>query len=162
MAVVVLVIAWGWRLEMYEVLFSKRGVAYGATFTDVYVNLVVYRIMIVASIAVAVFLLYLMIRRPQGMAATKQPAYVLAGLVGLYLLGSFVAPFLVQQFVVAPNELDKERPYLINAIAGTRAAYGLDRVEVKEYPAEENLTLADLERNKPTIDYIKIWDNKPL
>jgi uncharacterized membrane protein (UPF0182 family) len=162
MAIVLLVIAWGWRLEMFETLFSKRGVAYGATYTDVYVNLVVYRIMIGACILAALFFVYLIFRRLEGPTATKQPAYALGGLFLLYLLGSFVAPFVVQKFMVAPNELDREKPYLVHAIAGTRAAYGLDNIEVQEFPATESLTVEDLERNKPTIDNIKIWDNRPL
>ena len=56
LACVMLVVAWGWRIEMFETLFSKRGVAYGATYTDVYVNLMVYRIMIAASVICALYL----------------------------------------------------------------------------------------------------------
>ena len=64
----------------------------------------------------------------------------------------------MQRFVVNPNELEKEKPYLVNAIAGTRKAYGLDKIEVKEYPATDNLSFKDLQNNQPTIENIKIWD----
>jgi uncharacterized membrane protein (UPF0182 family) len=63
---------------------------------------------------------------------------------------------------VNPNELDKEREYLVAAIAGTRKAYGLDKIETREFPAEKGLTLNDIERNAATIDNIKIWDHGPL
>jgi uncharacterized membrane protein (UPF0182 family) len=161
-ASILLVLAWGWRIEMFETLFSKRGVAYGATYTDVYVNLVVYRVMIAACVVCALYLFYLMYSKPRGKKATKQPGYALAGVVGLYLLGSFVAPTMVQQFVVNPNELDKEKIYLDHAIKGTRAAYGLDQIEVKEFPANNNLTIKDIEQSSATIDNIKIWDHRPL
>jgi len=162
LASILLVIAWGWRIEMYELLFSKRGVAYGATFTDVYVNLYVYRVMIAASVACALFLLYLIYSKPTGKKATKQPAYALGGLVVLYLLGTFVLPTMVQKFVVNPNELDKEKPYLDLAIKGTRAAYDLDQIKVEEFSANDDLTLKDLEQNTGTIENIKIWDHRPL
>jgi uncharacterized protein len=158
-------VAWGWRLEMFETLFSKRGVAYGATYTDVNVNLIVYRIMVVACLACAAFFLYLMVTKPKNPQATKHPAYALVAVVGLYLLGSFAWPTVVQQFVVNPNELDKEKPYLAYAIAGTRHAYDLDKIETREFPALErleDLTVNDLRENKPTIDNIKIWDHRPL
>ncbi len=161
-AIILAVLAWGWRLEMFETLFSKRGVAYGATYTDVYVNLVVYRVMVVACLAVAAYLLYLALTRPEAVAATRRPAYALAVVVGLYLLGSFVAPAVVQQFLVNPNELDKEKPYLAHAIAGTRAAYALDKIEMKEFPSNDQLSIKDLQANRPTIDNIKIWDHRPL
>jgi uncharacterized membrane protein (UPF0182 family) len=161
-ACILAVIAWGWRLEMFETLFSRRGIAYGATYTDVHVNLVVYRIMIAACIGCALFLLYLISTKPDAARATKLPAYALGAVVALYLLGSFVAPTVVQRFIVAPNELDKEKPYLVHAVAGTRAAYGLDKIEVREFAADEKLALADLKANKPTIDNIKIWDHRPL
>ena len=161
-AAVLLVVAWGWRLEMFEILFSRRGVAHGATYTDVHANLVFYRIMIAACIGVALFLLALIGVRLSGTRATTVPAATLGGLVVAFLLGSFVWPALVQRLAVAPNELDRERPYLINAIAGTRRAYGLDRIEVKQFPAGEQLTAADLAANAGTIDNIRIWDDRPL
>jgi uncharacterized membrane protein (UPF0182 family) len=161
-ALILGVLAWGWRLEMFETLFSKRGVAYGATYTDVYVNLVVYRVMIGACLAVAVYLVYLTMTKPDARAATRRPAYALASVVGLYLLGAFVAPTVIQQFVVNPNELDKEKPYLAHAIAGTRAAYALEKIEMKEFPSNDQLSIGDLQANRPTIDNIKIWDHRPL
>jgi len=162
LAAVLGVIAWGWRLEMFETLFSKRGVAYGATYTDVYVNLVVYRIMIGTCIAAGVFLIYLALAKLEGAKATRRPAFALGTVVVLYVIGSFVAPWLVQQFMVNPNELDKEKPYLKHAIEGTRAAYELDKIEMREFAAEEHLSVDDLQQNKPTIDNIKIWDQRPL
>jgi len=162
LASVLLVIAWGWRIEMFETLFSKRGVAYGATYTDVYVNLVVYRVMIAACVLCALFMLYLIWSKPTGKKATKQPAYALGAVIALYLLGTFVFPTMVQQFVVNPNELDKEKPYLANAIEGTRAAYNLDKIEVKQFPANDDLTIQDLEANSGTVENIKIWDHRPL
>ncbi|MCA9669920.1 MAG: UPF0182 family protein, partial [Myxococcales bacterium] len=162
-AVVLLVIAWGFRLEMFETLFSKRGVAYGATYTDVVANLISYRVLIAASVVCAVWLVITSRNMPDDLKkSAKLPGYALGGLVVLYLIGVFVAPTLVQRLIVNPNELTKEKPYLVHAIAGTRRAYNLDKIDSKEFPANENLNVKTIERNKPTISNIKIWDPRPL
>jgi len=156
------VLAWGWRIEMFETLFSKRGVAYGATYTDVYVNLNGYRVMIAGCLACAAYLLALIKIQPQGKKASLAPAIGIGAVVVLYMLGTFLVPTAVQQFVVNPNELDKEKPYLVHAIAGTRAAYGLDKIQTKKFEATENLKASDIKDARDTIDNIKIWDHRPL
>ncbi|MBW2734648.1 MAG: UPF0182 family protein, partial [Deltaproteobacteria bacterium] len=163
LACVVAVIGWGYRIEMFEALFSKRGVAYGATYTDVYASLVAFRIMIGACAVLAVFLLYAMRSPWRGKdREIKYPAYGLAAMFGLYLVGTFVWPTVVQKFVVTPNELQKELPYLKHAIANTREAYDLEKIQVKEFAADDKLTFAGLDQNKTTIENIKIWDHRPL
>jgi len=163
LACVVATIAWGFRIEMYETLFSKRGIAYGATFTDVYANLVAYRLLIVACLVCAAFLLVSMRSGAQsGPEALKWPLISVVGVVVLWVLGVFVWPTVVQRLIVNPNELEKERPYLEHAIEGTRRAYGIDQVEMREFPAEETLTAKELAANPTTIDNIKIWDHRPL
>ncbi len=161
-ACALLVLGWGWRIEMFETLFSKRGVAYGATYTDVYVNLVGYRVMIGACIVGALYLLALIKMAPQGRKGTLMPGIGLGGIVVFYILSTFVIPTAVQRFVVNPNELDKEKPYLVHAIAGTRAAYGLDQIQTSSFEATENLAYEDIKDARDTIDNIKIWDHRPL
>jgi len=156
------VIAWGWRLEMFEALFSKRGIAFGATYTDVHANLIAFPIMIGVCAVGALSMAWMAYRRPRGKRATHYPALVLAGVVLLYLVTTFVWPTAVQRLVVQPNELDKERPYLVHAIQGTRAAYGLDMVETRDFAVQTDLTASDLKRNGPTIENIKLWDARPL
>ena len=42
---------------------------------------------------------------------------------------------IIQQFMVKPNELTTESPFLAKEIAGTRQAYGVARVRATHYPA---------------------------
>jgi uncharacterized membrane protein (UPF0182 family) len=63
---------------------------------------------------------------------------------------------------VVPNEVDAEKPFIERNIQFTRLAYGLDKVESKDFPAEETLTLADLKRNDLTIKNIRLWEHRPL
>ncbi|MGH9649482.1 MAG: UPF0182 family protein, partial [Terriglobales bacterium] len=55
-----------------------------------------------------------------------------------------------------------EQPYIARAIEFTRQAYALDRFEVREFSAVEDLKLADIRANQPTIRNIRLWDHKPL
>jgi len=37
----------------------------------------------------------------------------------------------------------------------------LDKIESKEFPADEQLSVADLKRNESTIKNIRLWDHRP-
>ena len=78
------------------------------------------------------------------------------------MLGGSIYPEIVQRFVVAPNEIDKERPYIANAIEFTRKAYALDRFEEREFSAVEDLSLNDIRQNEATFRNVRLWDHKPL
>jgi uncharacterized membrane protein (UPF0182 family) len=91
--------------------------------------------------------------------------FLVAGLVVLVVLwvaGLGIAPALLQSYRVKPNELALERPYIENNIRMTRQAYALDRVEEKDFAAEDNLTPAVLDRNNLTVKNIRLWDHRPL
>jgi hypothetical protein len=54
--VIVILLAWGFHLKVYDVLYSRQGPAFGASFTDVHIKIWAYRIMIIASLGLAVIL----------------------------------------------------------------------------------------------------------
>src|SRR6058998_245007 len=85
-----------------------------------------------------------------------------AALLVVWVLGLGVYPAFLQRLRVAPNELEAERPYLEANIRMTRAAYGLDRIQEKEFPADENLDARALARNEATLKNIRLWDYRPL
>ncbi len=69
-----------------------------------------------------------------------------------------VAGWYVSTFIVKPNQLDRERPYIADNIALTRQAYGLDRFAQREFPAETTVAAADPEHNQATLENIRLWD----
>ncbi|MBI2991608.1 MAG: UPF0182 family protein, partial [Deltaproteobacteria bacterium] len=71
-------------------------------------------------------------------------------------------PSFVQRFRVVPNEVVAERMFIERNIQFTRRAYGLDKIESKDFPADEKLGAADLRRNDPTIKNIRLWEHRPL
>lgn len=77
-----------------------------------------------------------------------------------FLLGG-VVPQMVQTLQVEPNQLGLESPYIARNILFTRQAYGLDHVvQVNNFPADLSLSTAALEKNRATLDNVRLWDYK--
>ena len=150
-------LAWGLYLDRFDILQSTRGAVYGAGYTDV--NVLLPGIWVVTGATVSLAAIYLF---PRSMRGGPVLVIISGGYLVIYFLSVVVVPAAVQSFVVAPNELELETPYLRHNIAFTRTAYQLDRVEERSYAATKEITSAALERNKETIDNIRLWDWRPL
>lgn len=150
-----IVLAAGYFIKQYDLLYSPRGVAFGASYTDVHVTLWVYRIMMVLGVVSAI-LFAVGIRTQKFRLAFAGP--VLMIIVSILGNGAALA---VQNFVVAPDEISKESEYLEYNIDYTKKAYGLDQIEEQLFPAELDLTKEDLDNNLETIENIRINDYRP-
>ena len=73
-----------------------------------------------------------------------------------------VVGWYVSSFIVKPNELVREQPYIAHNIDLTRQAYGLDRVSQREFPAETTVEAADPANNQATLQNIRLWDWRAL
>ena len=147
----------GFWLDQYEIVFSPRGVVFGASYTDVNATLPMLKTLAVLC-ALAAAACVLQIARP----GLRLVAGALGALAVVWVVGLGVYPALLQRFRVSPNELAAERPYIEANIRMTRQAYGLDRIEEQEFPADDNLDARALERNEPTVKNIRLWDYRPL
>jgi uncharacterized protein len=157
-----LVVSLSYWLSRYELLYSPRGAIYGASFTDVAVQLPIYIGCSGLTLASAGILFWQAIA-PHAKPIT--PKLMLYGL-GLYLgltsgVGS-ILPMAVQSFIVQPNELAREQPYLQRTIAYTRQAFGLENIETQTFNPSGKLTYADIKANDLTIRNIRLWDQQPL
>ncbi len=144
-------------MQRWELLYSSRGVTFGASYTDVAVQLPVLGILAVVALISAVILLVNIHYR-----GWKLPMVSLGLLVVVWIGAGVVYPAIIQQYRVSPNEIQMESPYIVNNIEATRFAFGLDRTTTKPFPARQRLTLEDIEENKATIDNIRLWDPRPL
>ena len=156
-ALLLLLKAAGYRLDMFDLLFSQRSVAFGAGYSAVNAQLPVLKALVVVAVLIAIVCLVTIRLRSWGPLLWSA-----AALVGLSILGGFIYPGVIQQYQVSPNEIDKEKPYIDFNIRYTRLAYGLDNIEEREFPAEQTLTLQDLRKNDATIKNIRLWDTRPL
>lgn len=156
-ALLLLVVAWGYKLSAFELLYSSQGVAFGASYTDVHARLLAYNLSFWAVILCVLLLL--------GGVAAKRP-WILAVGGGLWLVVALglggVYPAFMQQLEVQPNELFKERPYIEYNIDLTRRAYGLDQIQEFDFGSVAELTAEALAEAEPTIRNIRLWDYRPL
>jgi hypothetical protein len=150
--------AWDYRLMMYDILFSPRGVVFGAGYTDVNANLLGYRILFFVVIFVALAVLYSLFRKNYKPLIWGIAAWVILSVVftGLY-------PAFVQQYSVEPNEINRERPFIKNNIDMTLEAYGLNNVEIENFElSEDSLSYDRLMEYNTVVNNIRLWDRRPL
>ena len=146
-----------WILQRFDVLFSQgQGLVWGAGYADLNARLPSYWIMAVVAFGVAGWLWRS--RSAKGVSAAS-------GIVAYIVLRSicvWVWPEVIQNFMVAPNEIEYERPYLEENISTTQWSYALDRIEVKPFEVAEDLDWKTVQDNPLTINNIRIWDDRPL
>ena len=147
----------GFWLDRYEIVFSPRGIVFGASYTDVHATLPMLGTLAVLAALTAVACAAQVMRPGLRLLAGAGAALLVVWVVGLGMYPAFL-----QRLRVAPNELAAERPYIEHNIRMTRAAYGLDRIQEKEFPADETLDARALARNEVTLKNIRLWDYRPL
>jgi uncharacterized membrane protein (UPF0182 family) len=138
-------------------LYSTNNSYVGAGYTDLHARLLSLNLLAFLAVIVAMGFLANAVLRLLWL-----PLASLGVLVGASLLLGGVYPGIVQRFTVQPNELTMERPYIQRHLDMTRAAYGLDRVEVSPFGQATPMTPANVSRNQPTIQNIRLWDYRPL
>jgi hypothetical protein len=150
-------VAFQFWLQRYGLLYSGEGVVSGAGFTDTHARLAALTGMGFMALALAVVFV-----ASAGRNSLKLPLIGIGLYLLIYILLYQVYPSFEQRFIVEPNELAKEKPYIENNIALTRDAYNLDKVERDNYPAQGVLDRAAVENNQGTIRNIRLWDYRPL
>ena len=148
---------WGFILDHYQLVYSSLGVVHGAGYAAAHVTRAALWVMTGASALACVLLAIVFFR--------TRSKHIVAGIVtyaALYVVAVLAVPFLFQTFVVKPNELSLETPYLNHYIDYTRRAYRLDGIQETAYPALADLTPDVIARNEDTIQNIRLWDTRPL
>jgi uncharacterized membrane protein (UPF0182 family) len=194
------IIAGNYWLSCYRLLYSPRGVAYGASFTDVNAQLPAYILLSVGAGAIAIFLLsiarsgliesgtnkipcqkiegdsnkllaqkplpqkllQIVFGYPSEKSSLQRLRYVISFYILVIVVAEYIWPYAVQRFMVQPNELQRENPYLQRSIAFTRQGFGLDNIDVRTFDPKDKLTYQDIQNNDSTIRNIRLWDSRPL
>ena len=144
-------------IDVYQLLFTKRGVVFGPGYTDVTTQVWVLRFMVVMNLLAGLSVLAYLFRNNW-----KIPVVTILALFAVSIVGKGIYPNFVQKFKVLPNEITLEKPFLENNIRYTRLAYRLDDIEDREFPVDANLTREDLRKNDLTVKNIRLWDHGPL
>jgi uncharacterized membrane protein (UPF0182 family) len=157
LAAIALLIALGFWLERYRLLYSSEGVVFGAGYTDAHARLFAYSLMSFGALTLGILLILAVWQN-----SIIFPTYGICFYLVAWILFNNFYPWFQQQFIVEPNELEKELPYIEHNIEFTRKAYGLEEVQRKSYPGHNQLNRQTLQANQTTIDNIRLWDYQPL
>jgi uncharacterized membrane protein (UPF0182 family) len=154
-AFLLLLAAAAW-LSQAERLVQPSGVIYGPGYADVNGRLpAALLLMLVSLVGSGLACL-------QALTPRNWPIPVAAGLYLATAIGGEGYSSLLQRFVVTPNELTRESPFIQHNIDATRRAFALDNVEAQELSGDALLTRADVERNAHTTENVRLWDHQPL
>ena len=140
-------------VSRFESLFDHHTIFDGVNYTDAHVTipgLTLIALLLLAGALAAAFNAFSGARARWivGAVAPSVIGYLLLNLVGWY----------VATFVVKPNQLVREEPFIAHNIELTRQAFGLDHFARSEFPAETNVDAADPANNQPTLQNIRLWD----
>lgn len=145
-------------LSRFEYLWTDHSSFSGVTYTED--NYLLPGLMAVAiSLVIAAVILFVN-------AFTKKSGRLMLVALGLpvivYVVAAIIVPAYVQSFIVKPNELGRETPYIEHNIAGTRAGFNIENVRAHEYPADITPESLNLAANRSTLSNIRLWDWQAL
>jgi uncharacterized protein len=140
-------------LDRFDRLLDHHTIFEGITYTDEHVMLTGLLIVCAALVVGAAIAAINAVREARGrlLVVAIIPAAVCYGVLG-------IVGWYVDNFVVKPNELVREQPYIAHNIEMTRQAYGLDRFLQREFPAETTVEAVDPANNQATLQNIRLWD----
>jgi uncharacterized membrane protein (UPF0182 family) len=141
----------------FDLLLQDHTIFAGVTYTDAHVTAPGMLLVAIALVLGALGCAVNAVAAPRlrWIIASVVPAiavYVLVGVVSWY----------VNSFVVKPNELVRERPFITSNIAATRAAFALDRVTEQPFTADAGIDAIDPDNNQETLNNIRLWDWRAL
>jgi hypothetical protein len=156
-AALLLVLGWRVYLGRFDRLFAEHTVFSGVTYTDAHVTLTGLVVVAGAFAVGAVIALVNAVAAPKlrWLIASIVPAaltFVVVGVLGWY----------TNVFLVRPNELVREGPFIANNIEMTRRAFGLSHVTQQAFPAEPGIEALDADRNQLTLRNVRLWEWRAL
>jgi uncharacterized membrane protein (UPF0182 family) len=158
LALFLLVVSWRTYLSRFPFLWEDHATFSGVTYTEAHYTLPALLIVCVALIIAAIILLV-------NAFTVRRFTLLLIALaipVAVYVIGVVLVPSYIQSFIVKPNELDRESPYIGYNIEWTRRGFGLDQIELRDFEAENSVAALDLTNNRESLENIRLWDWRAL
>ena len=150
-------IASGHVLAIYDLVLASGGLVAGAGYTDIHARIPVLWLMTaIATLGAAAFF------ASHYFGGLRLMAGAFSLWVIMVLLANLAFPALFQRFQVDPNQFEREQVYIDRNIEATRAAYQLDQVEQVALPTVGDIDADVVANNLPVIENIRLWDVEPL
>ncbi|RXM72973.1 UPF0182 family protein [Clostridium tetani] len=154
-AIILLFLSMGYIIKSRNLVYSPRGLIFGASYTDINISLLIYRIIIIVSFIGSIVVFISIINKK------IKPIIISLVLIFLLILSEGTTSKLVQTFVVNSNEKKLEEPFVRYNIDYTRKAFDIDDIEEINFDINNNLTAQDIKNNKESIDNIRINSFEP-
>lgn len=145
----------GYAIKAVKLVYSTSGVTFGASYTDIHVSLLFFKIIVVASLIAAVVIFVSLMR------SKSKPIVVSVLAIVVLVAAQGLSAFAIQRFVVKPNEKTLEQPYIKYNIEATRKAFNIENVELNSFAVTNDLTKDDITANENTINNIRINSYEP-
>src|SRR6266404_2381212 len=158
LALFLVILAWRLLLSRYPYLWDDHQTFSGVTYVEANYLLPALRWVAIAMIlgaAISLVNAFAMRRVRVLIVAVAIPLLV-------YVIGAVLVPAYVTNFIVKPNELGRESPYIEYNITSTRRAFGIDRIEQRNFEADTSIEAFDIQNNRATLDNIRLWDWRAL
>ena len=158
LALFLLVVSWRTYLSRFPFLWEDHATFSGVTYTEAHYTVPALLFVSVALIIAAIISLvnaFIARRFSLLLIAIAIP-------VAVYFVGVVMIPSYIQSFIVKPNELERETPYISHNMEWTRRGFGLDQIESRQFDPDPSTAAIDLANNRDTLENIRLWDWRAL
>lgn len=154
-ALILALLSFGYVIKAWNLVYSPRGVAFGASYTDVHVSLLFYRFITVVSIIAAVVIFMSVLK------SKVKPIIISVGCIVVLVVIEGITSGVVQQLFVKSNEKGLEKKYIQYNIDSTRKAYNVDNVKSENFSLDNKLTGNDIKNNSDIVNNIRVNSFEP-
>lgn len=149
-SLILLMLSLGYLIKSWNLVYSSRGVVYGAGYTDINVTLLFYKVIIVVSLIAAIIVFLSVLKRK------IKPIVISISIIVVLILSEGITSSAAQTFLVKSNEKKLEEPYIRYNIDYTRKAFNIDNMQNVPFDVKNDLTINDIKNNKDIINNIRI------
>lgn len=152
---------WDYLLDRHQLLYSTshEPVFSGPGFVEMWVDLPIIWIKIVLFTATFLSMIYYFFNRKRKIIP------IVLGLVYLLVVGLSMTTFVqdtIEQYIVQPNQMIREKEYIQGSIQSTLDAYDLTNIEIRDYPVERTPAILMDYNLQESIRNVPVWDRDLL
>ncbi len=145
--------AYGNKLAIDKLVLSPGTIIFGASYTDIFARLPILRLIIGLALLLAVGVMANL-----SLQRRRLTIMLPAALLVVAVAAAAIYPLTVERFIVEPNQLERETPYIQHNIDYTRIGFDLDTIVEQDLPAPAPLSTETLQEHQATVENIRLLD----
>lgn len=149
-AIIILIIAFGYIIKSLNLVYSSKGVSFGAGYTDSNISLLFFKLIIIISLISCIIIFVSILKN------RVKPIIISIFSIAILIILENITSFTVQNLIVKSNERVLENEYIKYNMNFTKKAFNLDKIQFKPYNVKNTLSQNDIDENMDTINNIKL------